>query len=126
MPIGPGPLCETPAPRFGAWAASTFRCVRRASAAKRPVHAGSSLRPANHALPVRCEAGRGRHGPGGARRCWRRRGASLRLAATLSLQDRLSPCARVRLEAGDDFLRDLPLEQSLDVTQEFVLVDADQ
>ena len=56
----------------------------------------------------------------------RRRAAPLRLAATLSLQDRLSPCARVRLKAGDDFHRDLPLEQSLDVTQEFVLVDADQ
>jgi hypothetical protein len=46
----------------------------------------------------------------------RRRAASLRVAATLALQDRLSPCARVRLEAGDDFLRDLSLEQALDVT----------
>jgi len=56
----------------------------------------------------------------------RRRAAFLRLATTLSLQNRLSPCARVRLETGDDFLRDLSLEQSLDVTQEFTLVDADQ
>jgi hypothetical protein len=56
----------------------------------------------------------------------RRRAASLRLSTTLSLQNRLSPCARVRLEAGDDFLRDLALEQSLDVTQEFTLIDAHQ
>jgi len=45
----------------------------------------------------------------------RPRPASLRLAATLSLQDRLGPCARIRLEAGDDFLRDLPLQKSLDI-----------
>ena len=37
--------------------------------------------------------------------------------------DRLGPLVRRRREAGDDFLRDLVLDEALDVAQEAVLVD---
>jgi hypothetical protein len=40
--------------------------------------------------------------------------------------DGLGALTRVRLEAGDDLLRDLALDEPLDVAQETVLVDAHQ
>ena len=40
--------------------------------------------------------------------------------------DRLGPLVRRRREAGDDLLRDLVLDQPLDVAQEAVLVDRDE
>src|ERR1019366_9772552 len=48
------------------------------------------------------------------------------LAASLPLQNRFCLRVRIRREAGDHFLRNLALDQFLDVAQECVLVDAYQ
>ena len=56
----------------------------------------------------------------------RRRTAAAVAATLLTLQDRLGTRLGVRLEAGDDDLRNLALDQPLDVVEEPSFVDARQ
>src|SRR5262249_52105664 len=99
------------------WALRTRRrtaaAVAAATAARTPLAAASAVAGARAGVMTAATAAIARRRPAHADR-------------RPAQDDGLGALGRVGLEAGDDFLRDRPLDQLLDVLQEDVLVDADQ